>query len=269
MNNVGSVVALKPAAVSKSRLGVLPAPLRERLALCMALDTLAALAAATNRLVVVTDDPTMADRLIAAGITAQVAAEPRPGGMNEALRLGDQLLREGGMNRVLAAVGDLPALSASALTDVLDRTIGTPRAFVADHTGYGTTLLISTAGDLDPRFQGASADAHRASGAVPVEDPDPRLRSDVDAVDDLAAVISLGVGPHTATLVAGDRLGDYQPVTVAGPAPDPDGDYVVITDAGVRRVLNRGVIDRQIRFARPGQRLHAVSDGSRLISAWL
>lgn len=262
-------MALKPAAVSKSRLGVLPAPLRQRLAQCMALDTLSALAAATDRLIVVSDDPTIEARLRQAGVPAQVLPEPTPDGMNAALRFGDQVLRDAGCTTVLGAVGDLPALTDAAVRDLLDRLTGVRRAFVPDHTGYGSTMLIARAGELDPRFQGASADAHRRSGAVPVDDPDPRLTSDVDAVDDLRAVIELGVGAHTASLVAGDRLGDYLAVTVAEPAPDRNGSYVVITEAGVRLRLAEEQLDRQIRFLRPGQRLHAVADDHRLLSAWI
>lgn len=269
MVKVGSVVALKPAEVSKSRLGVLPVPLRRRLAQCMALDTLSALAAATDQLVVVSDDPAIGGRLQLVGVPALVVPEPRPDGMNAALRFGDQVLRDRGCDRVLAAVGDLPALTAEAVRDLLGRTAAISRAFVADHTGHGTTMVIARAGELDPRFQGASAQAHRVSGAVPVDDPDPRLISDVDAVDDLQAVIALGVGPHTATLVGGDQLGSYLGLTVAGPGPDPDGGYAVITDTGVRLSLPRRVLDPQVRFLRPGQRLHAAAHGHRLLSAWL
>lgn len=262
-------MALKPAEVSKTRLGTLPVPLRHRLAQCMALDTLTALAAATDQLVVVSDDPAIAGRLQRAGIDALVVAEPSPGGMNEALRFGDQLLRERGCTRVLAAVGDLPAITADAVRDLVSRTAELPRAFVADHTGYGTTMVIARAGELDPKFQGASANAHRMSGAVPVDGLDPRLTTDVDAVGDLAAAIAFGVGAHTAGLLADDGIGDYVGVTVATPAPGQDGDYVVITDAGSRLPLAAEVLDPEIRFLRSGQRLHAVTDGRRLLSAWL
>lgn len=269
MDKVGTVVALKPADVSKSRLGALPVPLRRRLARCMALDTLSALAAATDQLLVVSDDQTIAGRLERAGITALVTAEPDPGGMNEALRLGDQLLLDHGCTRVLAAVGDLPAITADAVRRMLDSSAELPRAFVADHSGYGTTMLLAAAGALDPRFQGASAQAHRMSGAVPIPDPDPRLTSDVDAVEDLDAVIALGVGPHTAGLVGRDRIGDYVGVTVAAPPTGRADDYVVITDTGIRLCLPADRLDVEIRFLRPGQRLHAVIEGNRLLSAWL
>ncbi|MBO0810934.1 MAG: 2-phospho-L-lactate guanylyltransferase [Microlunatus sp.] len=269
MFSVGSVVALKPAEVSKSRLGVLPVPLRERLARCMALDTLSALAAATDRLVVVSDDLTLEDRLRRAGVPALVVGEPAPDGMNAALRFGDQVLADRGCSRVLAAVGDLPALTCAAVSELVTRTDDLRRAFVPDHTGQGTTMLIAPAGDLDPRFQGASAQAHRMSGAVPVGDPDPRLTRDVDAVDDLDAVISLGVGPHTGSLIGGDRLGGYLAVTVAGDGPNAAGEYAVITDAGVRLPLPGSLIDPELEFLRNGQRLHAATDGARLLSAWI
>jgi 2-phospho-L-lactate guanylyltransferase len=268
MVEVGSVVALKPAVVSKSRLGVLVAPLRERLARCMALDTLTALSEATDQLIVVSDDPELPARLARAGIRARVVAEPAPDGMNAALAFGDRLLRDRGCRRVLASVGDLPALTGAAVGDLLQHTAELHRAFVPDHTGFGTTMLIAAAGELDPRFQGASAAAHRESGAVAVGDPDPRLRSDVDAVDDLAAVIALGVGRHTARLLAGDRLGDYLAVTVADPVPTDGSAYVVIGDDGVRTVLPAEALDSGIRFLRPGQRLHAVTDGEQLLSVW-
>ena len=272
MNSVGSVVALKPAGISKSRLGALPVPLRRRLARTMALDTLAALAAATDRLVVVGGDPELSERLRRAGIPAQLVGEPEPAGMNAALATGDRLLHEQGFARVLAAVGDLPALTAPVIDDLLARTAALSLCFVADHTGYGTTLLIAEAGRLDPRFQGPSAQAHRMSGAVPVPAVDPRLSSDVDSVEDLDAVIGLGVGAHTATLITGDRLGRYVSATVAGPGSDDAGGagtLTVITDSGVRMPLADDALDPQLEFLRPGQRVHAVTDGRRVVSAWL
>ncbi|GAB3925364.1 hypothetical protein GCM10027613_38170 [Microlunatus endophyticus] len=128
MNGVGSVVALKPAGISKSRLGALPVPLRRRLSRSMALDTLAALAAATDQLVVVGGDPELSVQLHRAGIAARLVPEPEPAGMNAALATGDRLLREQRFTRVLAAVGDLPALTAAVLEDLLVRTAELPGA---------------------------------------------------------------------------------------------------------------------------------------------
>ncbi|QDP98851.1 2-phospho-L-lactate guanylyltransferase [Microlunatus elymi] len=270
----GGVVALKPAAVGKSRLGVLPVPLRERLALMMALDSLTAIAAATDRLLVITDDPNLPGILAQEDIDAEVLAEPDGGGLNAALSAGDLALREADCDHVLAAVGDLPALTAESVTAFLAAAAvrAVPgRAFVPDRSGVGTTLLAASGVALNPLFGGQSAAAHRDSGAVPIDDLDlPGLRSDVDAPADLPPAIEVGVGRYTASLVAPqDRdLAEYVPVTVAGPVGDQTDEYAVITDSGVRLRLASAVLDRRIRFLRAGQRLHAVRAGDAVLSAW-
>jgi 2-phospho-L-lactate guanylyltransferase len=271
----GAVVALKPATIAKTRLGALPAPIRQRLAIAMALDTLTALAAAVSRLVVVSDQPTLPGILSRAGIAAELRPEPDPSGMNAALAFGAQILRTAGCDQVLACVGDLPALTPEAVRAALaaaDDHGESARMYVPDRLGDGTTMLIANGTDLDPRFQGESASAHRDSGAAGLLLGDfPQARTDVDAPDDVAAVIGLGVGRHTAQLIDSQRrrIADYLPVTVAAPAPQPTGDYAVITDTGVRAVLSVTALDAQIRMLRPGQRLHAAAVGEQLISAWM
>ncbi|SDT32494.1 2-phospho-L-lactate guanylyltransferase [Microlunatus soli] len=265
-----AVVALKPSAVAKSRLGVLPTPLRQRLAALMALDTLAAVASAGIRLVVVSDAATMPQSLARAGITATVLPEPSPGGLNNALRAGEGFLRSHGVQRVLACVGDLPAVTAESIgtaTRLLD-SAGRARGFVPDHSGTGTTLLMADGVDLDPLFGGESAAAHADSGAALITDPAlASLRADVDAPDDLDPAIRLGVGTHTGSLISNGRLADYAAITVAGPR-DADGGYRVISDAGVSSDLAGTVIDPVVRLLRPGQRLHAATDDGVIISAW-
>lgn len=272
-----AVVALKPTSVAKSRLGELPAPLRQRLAGQMALDTLTALAAATDRLVVVTDAPAMARTLGQAGISAKVLVEPDPAGLNNALRAGEGFLRSNGAERVLACVGDLPALDPESIETATRLMLreGRARAFVPDHSGIGSTMLMADGVDLDPHFGGGSAAAHRDSGAVPITGPDlARLRADVDAPDDLPPAVGLGVGAHTGSLITDGRLADYTAVTVAAatqaiPTSGPAGDYRVISDAGIRFALPAAVIDPAIRFLRPGQRLHAAVGEHGVISAWI
>ena len=69
---------------------------------------------------------------------------------------------------VAAMCADLPCVVA----DDLDTALGaglTPRWFVADAAGSGTTLLAAAPGvDLDPHFGADSARRHERSGAVPV-----------------------------------------------------------------------------------------------------
>lgn len=270
----GAVVALKPAATAKSRLTEISIPLRRRLAQAMALDTLTALAAAPVTVVVVSDDPALPRILSAAGITADLVPEPSPPGMNAALAAGAEQLRAAGHDPVLACVGDLPALRPESVRAVLAASGPGQRAFVADASGVGTSMLIASGLPLNPRFQGGSAAAHRDSGARQIDDRDlvravPDARTDVDDLASLADAIALGVGPHTARLVDTDAgsVAEYQPVTVA--AGGDEQHYPVITDAGVRLRLPVGQVDAQVRLLRPGQRLHSVRVRDHLLSAWI
>jgi 2-phospho-L-lactate guanylyltransferase len=75
---------------------------------------------------------------------------------------------------------------------------GAPAAYVADHTGEGTTLLVLTRpGHGGPHFGPQSARAHATAGAVALTGTWPGLRHDVDVPADLERVRALGVGPAT------------------------------------------------------------------------
>ncbi len=269
------MVALKAGELVKSRLAPLPQPLRRRLAWTMAVDTLAALVRAVELVCVVSDQPALAHRLARAGLAGvEVVPEGRPAGLNEALRLGADHLRRCGVGRVLAAVGDLPALRPAAVEVVLAGAAAYERAYLADATGVGTTMLLAAPGTgLGPRFQGRSAAAHHHSGAVALTDerlgaPVPLARRDVDTEVDLADAAGLGLGPATRALLdpRTGRLGTYAVVTTVGRAGAP-GDAV--TAEGVRVSLPPGRVADGLRLPRPGQRLHAVTAGGEVLSAWL
>jgi 2-phospho-L-lactate/phosphoenolpyruvate guanylyltransferase len=268
-----AVVALKPSEYAKSRLD-LPPPLRQRLAETMALDTLRALAAAVARVVVVSGQPALASRLARAGVPARVLPEPVESGMNAALAYGADRLRVDGFGTVLACVGDLPALRAPSVDRVLHAARGVPRAFLADASGVGTTMLVASEAPLLPGFTGRSAARHQAGGAVPLTEkrlgaPLADARRDVDTELDLAAAIGLGVGPFTTALVdpATGRLGAYQVIT-ATDWTDGSGQRLAVTAAGRRIVLRDGVVSGTSRAVRTGQRLHAVTAAGRVLSAW-
>ena len=270
----GGVVALKPGEYAKSRLG-LPAPLRQRLAWTMALDTLRSLTAALPHVVVVSAEPALASRLARAGIRAEVVMEPPQSGMNAALAYGAGRLRAAGIATVLACVGDLPALRVASVQRVVEASQSFPRAFLADTSGVGTTMLIAHGGQLDPHFQGRSAARHRASGAVPLTaellgGPLADARHDVDTEVDLATVIGLGVGPHTAALIDQHtaRLGHYSQITATA-SVDDHGRQIAVTAAGRRVTLSQGALSDGLRHARSGQRLHAVTSPECVLSAWL
>ncbi len=201
-----ALVAWKGTGYAKSRLAVAPT-LRRQLAEAMALDTLRALAAALPAVVVTTDDPRLAAVLDAALISASLIVDDGPGGLNAALARADRQLRAGGVRTVVACVADLPALRGSSVAAVVAAARSGTRSFVRDHSGVGTTMLVADGVDLDPRFEGPSAEAHRRSGAVDLVGGTASMpadaRLDVDTVEDLDLALALGLGPATEPLVAG------------------------------------------------------------------
>ena len=274
-SGVGAVVALKAGELVKSRLAPLPQPLRRRLAWTMAVDTLRALTGAVEAVCVVSDQPALSHRLARAGLeTVVVVPESRPAGLNDALRVGADRLQSDGVSRVLACVGDLPALRPASIAVVLGAAAGFERAYLPDATGIGTTMLHASTGvPLAPHFQGRSAAAHHSSGAAPLTDerlgaPVPDARRDVDTEVDLADASGLGLGRETAALVdpATGRLGAYAVITTTS----RDGfDGRAVTSDGVRMALPADRLADGLRAPRPGQRLHAVLVGTTVLSAWL
>lgn len=270
-----ALVALKPVAYAKSRLGTLPDPLRRRLAWTMALDTLSALGEAVGTVLVVSDQPALASRLARAGVRAQVVGDEGARGLNEALRRGASLLAEAGHPDVLACVGDLPALSPASVRTVLAAAPDRGRAFLPDASGVGTTMLITRGMPLDPRFSGPSAVAHAASGAQALTDDRlatavPEARQDVDNEADLGPAVALGLGRATRALIdrATGRLAVYTVITTTQHTDDHDHPLAV-TAAGHRVRLPAEALVDGLRPRRPGQRLHAVQADGVVLSAWL
>jgi 2-phospho-L-lactate guanylyltransferase len=269
-----AVIALKPMERAKSRLAV-PDPLRRRLAWTMALDTLSALCRAMPHVLVVSDQPALEARLRHAGIAAEVISESGHVGINSALSRGALALHAQGYRSILACVGDLPALRSESVLRILDTSMAHQRSFVADASGVGTTMLVAHSVELQPQFQGRSAAAHHASGAVSlsaemIRSPLADARRDVDTEADLAAAIDLGVGPATKALIdlGKGRLGRYELIT-ATEWRNADGELLAVTSEGRRIPLPVEALGSELRHARLGQRLHAVEADGRVLSAWL
>jgi 2-phospho-L-lactate/phosphoenolpyruvate guanylyltransferase len=267
------VIALKPIEHAKSRLAV-PNPLRRRLAWTMALDTLSALSHALPHVLVVSDQPALEARLRRAGIAVEVISESGHVGMNLALSRGARALHAQGFSSVLACVGDLPALRPESVLRILDASQSHPRSFVADASGLGTTMLVAHDVELAPQFQGRSAAAHHASGAVSLSaesigSPIADAHRDVDTEADLAAAIALGVGPATGALIDHEkrRLGRYELIT-ATQWRNADGELLAVTATGRRIALPAVALRDELRYIRLGQRLHAVEIDGRVLSAW-
>jgi 2-phospho-L-lactate/phosphoenolpyruvate guanylyltransferase len=266
-----ALVALKRSEVAKTRLGSLPDPLRRRLAWTMALDTLRALAAVLP-VIVISNQPGIDARLRSEKIAARVLAESHSVGINAALQHGERAALAAGFRGVLASVGDLPALRTESVRAVLAAAENHPRAFLADASGIGTTMLTAIGADLQPHFQGRSAAAHRASGAACLDSdelirPVPDARRDVDSDVDLADAIRLGLGSSTAQLFDGNHLGQYTVITVG--EQRLDGSSAAVTGSGYRVNLPTGAAALPLRRLTPGQRLHAVVVDQQVLSAWL
>jgi 2-phospho-L-lactate guanylyltransferase len=193
------VVPLKSTTRGKSRIDVEPG-LRSRLAMAMALDTLAAAALAelVETVLVVTESPADASEL--AGLAGVRVLLTEVSGLNESIRHGIASLPESAQ-LIAALPADLPSLTAGELNAALANAAVRRQAAVADRQGTGTTLLTaSSPAALRPQYGAGSLGRHVAAGAVILELPvESGLRRDVDRAVDLAGV----TGPRTTALLEG------------------------------------------------------------------
>ena len=199
---VAAVVPVKRLAAAKSRLR-LPADQRAALALAFALDTVAALCASpvVAGVLVVTSDPEVASHLHRMGV-AVVPDDTT--GLHDAVGVGiaAAAVRWPGLG-VVVVPADLPSLRPEDVERVVRLGQETDGAFVPDHGGTGTTIVVHAAGrSAATRYGPASAARHRELGLTPLEEAPPRARHDVDTLEDLDVALTLGVGPRAAAAVA-------------------------------------------------------------------
>jgi 2-phospho-L-lactate guanylyltransferase len=190
---------------AKTRLRVGPAPFHDDLATAVALDSLHAAVAAVGpqRCLVVTSDPQIA--MTARGLGAFVVADPGRG-LNAAVRRGVAAAATG---PVAALLADVPALRAEDLLAALDAAAPYPLAMVPDAEGTGTVLLCAReAAAMRPSFGPGSAARHVAQGYAVVGLDLPRLRRDVDDLDDLGAAQDLGLGARTTEALRSSYAGE-------------------------------------------------------------
>ena len=202
------VVPVKRLALAKTRLIPAYALHRRDLALAFALDTTrAALASdAVRAVLVVTDEPEVADLLAAAG--ADVVEDEPDAGLNPALVHGAAVAEAAHPGSAVGALSaDLPALRPDELTRALEQALTHEKSFVRDTDGGGTTLVLArTTAAFAPAFGPGSARRHAAAGFAEILGDDiASVRQDVDTTDDLAAARLLGLGAQTSRLLAGIR----------------------------------------------------------------
>lgn len=214
------MLPIKEAQRAKTRLHP-PAPLsRPDLARAVAHDTLEAVCAAVpaHDVLVVSSDPSA--RAAARALGAAVLHDPGAG-LNAAVRAGLKALAgsdgsAGDASAVAVLLADLPALRPADLLAALASCAAHDRAVVPDADGTGTVLLTATHGSvLEPSFGTGSAARH-GEHATRLDLDLPRLRCDVDDVESLAAAARLGVGRHTAAVLAAACLPDVLAAPAAG-----------------------------------------------------
>lgn len=203
------IVPVKSPRRGKSRLVGVSAQRREALAAGFALDTVVAALAARSavQVLVVTDDAAFAGRFV--GLGAHVLPDGTDDLNGSLVQAAAEAARRWPELTPVVVCADLPALLPATLDAVLAALPEGP-AFVPDVDGTGTTLYSPGSGAFRPAFGAGSAQAHQDAGAVRLDETRPglegvdlrTLRRDVDSPDDLAEVLGLGVGPHTAAAVA-------------------------------------------------------------------
>ncbi|UQX89957.1 2-phospho-L-lactate guanylyltransferase [Jatrophihabitans telluris] len=200
------LIPVRPHAVGKTRLeGVTRPDQHERLVRAMQADTIAAaLAARAAQPGIIAGVVVISTSRAIEDLPVGIELFPDPGtGLNGALSAAAQHWRRAAPgDGQLAMVADLPCLNSVSLLAVLAEAAHNERGFVADRQATGTTMLTAGAGaGLEPEFGTNSAAAHLRSGHVPLRAPDA-ARADADTEADLQACLRLGVGPHTAEVLA-------------------------------------------------------------------
>ncbi len=199
------VVPVKAGAAAKSRLGVPPGIDRIALATALSLDVIRAAVGAVggDRVVVVTASESLSATVEPWAVHR--LPDPREG-LDAAVLAGERYALDHGARRVAALLGDVAAVTTEDIVAALAAAEVTPRALVPDHEGIGTALLTAILpARMRPAFGPGSASRHEAAGHTLLPLGLPRLRTDVDDADSLAAAVALGVGPHTRAVLGVTR----------------------------------------------------------------
>jgi 2-phospho-L-lactate guanylyltransferase len=208
------VIVARVGNQAKSRLAtVLDVPARRRLALAMLSDVLDICASAvpplagTIAVVDVAEARWIVERAGAVGVD-----DPGLGDMNAAAAAGVRAAAELGAASVVVLPGDVPLILSRDLEALIDAAGAAVRAVIvgASRDGQGTNALLLRPPDvIEPAFGPPSVGRHvragLASGAQTRVVSKLGLALDVDTPADLAALVDLPVGSHTASALAERR----------------------------------------------------------------
>lgn len=198
-----AIVPVKASATAKSRLQT-NAAWRAEFSRAFLGDALQALVSCPeiDRVLVVTDDAQLHNHLDSSIELMLITSE----GLNEDITTGLATL---GTQPCVVVTGDLPCLSASAMSAVLELASTQEHSFVSDSQGVGTTMLLShDASTCTPKFGNRSHAKHAQAGYTEIVSENhelnallTRARRDVDTAIDLWDARRLGVGAHTSALL--------------------------------------------------------------------
>jgi len=214
-------VPVKDVVNAKQRLmRVLDGPERRELARTMLIDVLRALAAADlDHVWVITREPEVA--AIARSLGAEPVSEDENRGHTAAVATAQAEAVRAGATAFLTIPGDVPCVTAAEIQTLVDAR-GTPPAvvFAPSRSGLGTNgALLAPPSAMRLRFGEPSFDNHLAAArALRLEPRVVTLRGlglDVDAPDDLVALLTEGAGTGSHALLRRWRL----PERLAGVRP--------------------------------------------------
>jgi len=193
------LIPIKQLARAKSRLA-LSADQREDLTLAMLRDVADAVRACRHvrTVQVVTEDTRVARTVDAERLPAWSVAGPS--GLNNEVRRAAACLRQSGSRDGIAVfLGDLPCLTTTVVSDVLEAAPKDRQSFLPDSSGSGTAVLLAPpCVPLTPFFGEDSAVSHSRIGtALDCTAERWAARQDVDTLQALDNAIRFGVGAHT------------------------------------------------------------------------
>ena len=203
-------VPVKDLTHAKQRLtSVLSAVERGELARAMLHDVLQALAAASLDCVwVVTRDPAAA--AIARSLGAEPLTEVENRGHTAAVALAQAEAARRGARVFLTVPGDVPCVTADELGQIVDGVRDGAPVFVPSRSGAGTNGVALAPPDAMPLTFGEPSfarhlEAARARGLTPRVLTLPGLGLDIDAPEDLTALLAESSATETRRLVAAWR----------------------------------------------------------------
>ena len=207
-----AAVPVKDLQNAKQRLVRLLTPAeRGELARAMLVDVLRALTAARlDRVWVVTREPAVA--MIGESLGAEPLTEEDNRGHTAAVERAQAEAVKRGASVFITVPGDVPCVAVEEIRALADAAVGPHAAvFAASRSGLGTNgVALKPPAAMRLRFGEPSFDNHlaaaRALGLAPRVLALPGLALDVDAPDDVAALLERPAATETQRLLSGWRL---------------------------------------------------------------